>query len=233
MLAPAEKTFRQQVDDWLYEKTGGTVLSGPFKGMWLPREQAWTSGCLSPMLLGTHEQELHGAIENEIGRLSHIPYANIVNVGCAEGYYAVGLAMRTSYARVCAIDTDEECLRITNSAARKNNVFNVYVRTDLENAFYNPDLVVMDCEGAEVDYLNPEKYPGLLSATIIVEIHGGGADVVLPDRFRASHHITAYREGPRDPNTFDILRDMTSFFRWMTVCENRPCMMYWYVMVPR
>src|SRR2546425_613282 len=67
------------------------VLFGPFAGMRLVAETAFL-----PELLGIWEQELHPVIEGLIAADPDL----VVNVGGANGYYAVGLARRIPRAAV-------------------------------------------------------------------------------------------------------------------------------------
>jgi hypothetical protein len=203
--------------------------------MKLLREQAWTDGALCPMLLGCHEEELHGALDLEIARLTELPNPKIVNIGCAEGYYAIGLARRLPHATVWAIDTCDEALRIATEAAGANAV-NLVVGEELDKVFADPDLVVMDCEGFEVAYLDAARFPGLRQATIIVEIHNSAPEnrgTILGERWNGTHTIDIVSEGARDPNRFEMLRPQPSTVRWLAMCENRPCMMQWFVMRPK
>ena len=62
-----------------------TVQTGPFAGM---KYVCQSTGALCPKLLGCYESELHPAIAKAISRQPK----NIINVGCAEGYYAIGMA---------------------------------------------------------------------------------------------------------------------------------------------
>jgi len=55
-----------------------------------------------PKLVGSYEAELHGVIEELIGR----DYRTIIDIGSAEGYYVVGLARRCPAARIYAFDMD-------------------------------------------------------------------------------------------------------------------------------
>ncbi len=67
---------------------GWVVQGGPFAGMaYLHRS---LDGPLPPRLLGCYEAELHGALERILGTR----YDTVVDIGCAEGYYAVGLALK-------------------------------------------------------------------------------------------------------------------------------------------
>jgi FkbM family methyltransferase len=230
---------QKAIDDWVYKMTDGTVRSGPFSGMKMLREIAWKDMALSPMLLGTWEQELHESIEREIERLSIMEIGGrprIAVIGCAEGYYAVGLAKRLPKAVVYAVDTDDEALRIAHATAEINQV-RLTTGADISEVFTDVDLIVMDCEGAEVVYLQPDQFPDLRDATIIVEIHNlpgqPAAQAVLAERFTATHDITAIVEGERNPNQFPFLRVASSALRWLCVSENRPCQMGWFVMRPK
>jgi hypothetical protein len=228
---------KSRFEDWLYEQTGGVVQSGPFKEMKMLRELSWPDGALGPMLLGCHEQELHGPLEEEITRLADMEGDPLIlNVGCAEGYYAVGLKRRLPLAKVWATDIYPEALRITAATAALNDVELVIERDPREALEAGPHLIVMDCEGAELEYLNPYTFPRLREAHIIVEIHQSkerDTGNLLVEHWKPSHHIVCYWEGGRNPNEFEMLRNRASLVRWMSVCENRPCQMAWFVMRPK
>jgi hypothetical protein len=223
------------VIDWLYEQTTGIVQSGPFKGMWIPREQAWADGALCPFLLGCHEQELHEILEMEIRRLAAMTSPKIVNLGCAEGYYAIGLARRLPHATVWAIDPNEQCLRIMGKAAAVNGV-KIIAGGDIDEILTEPDLVFSDCESAETRYLDCQRFPAIKKSHFIVEVHneeGIDRGKILFDRWNKTHHIVAVTEGSRNPNDYGVLVYSHSFIRWLAVCENRPCVMGYFIMVPK
>ena len=70
--------------------------SGPFAGMSCISEAICSS--LVPKLLGSYESELHQVLN----QILETDYQNVIDIGCAEGYYAVGLALRLPNARVYA-----------------------------------------------------------------------------------------------------------------------------------
>ena len=229
-------SIKLELEDWLYTEVGGGVQSGPFEGMILSRDKVWRESYLPPMILGCYEEELHGVINQQVDRLKNWERSpNIVVVGCAEGYYAVGLARRLPKATVYALDIDTKALEITSAAAKANGV-TLKIGAPLDEVFAAPDLVIMDCEGAEVDYLNLDTFPALTGAHIIVEIHNlvdQKTDDVLLDRFRGTHRIDMLLEGPRNPTKHKQLCGLSSNYRWMAVCEGRPCLMSWFSMTPR
>jgi hypothetical protein len=95
-----------------------TVKYGVFKGMKLLPGEESGSGSLIPKLLGAYEYELRPVLE----KICHEHYTEIINVGCAEGYYAVGFAMRFPDAKVFAYDIDKGALKLCEEMARLNKV---------------------------------------------------------------------------------------------------------------
>ena len=91
------------------DEFGLTVRSGPFAGLRFYVTKAAVGAprvadCLPAKLIGCYEQELHPGIERLLGSSP----STIVNVGAAEGYYAVGLAMRAPGSRVHAFEPDTD-----------------------------------------------------------------------------------------------------------------------------
>jgi hypothetical protein len=171
--------------------TEGRVAKGPFTGMKLDYEALPVHS--APKFLGTYEQELHVAIEQVI----ELSPKYILNVGCAEGYYAVGLAMRLPEATVFAADADPKALSATLHNAKLNNVLDRVRSIGIIKAgeFHNylrseGSLLVMDCEGAEFVLLDPDADPILLRSNIVVEVHpeyGNAAE--LAGKFLKTHRI--------------------------------------------
>jgi hypothetical protein len=86
----------------LVAQYGLKVIAGPFAGMLYGNDV--NCGAYVAKLVGSYEQELHQVVHEIIGR----DYRTIVDVGCAEGYYAVGLALKTKSAEIHAFDTDDD-----------------------------------------------------------------------------------------------------------------------------
>lgn len=175
------------------------VQSGPFAAMtYLP--QALGSGLL-PKIAGTYEAELHPVLERAIGRRPR----RLVNIGAAEGYYAVGLARRLPELAVYAFDLEPLALRRLPALAAANGVAG---RVQFENrctparlaVLAGPGcLVVCDCEGCEAALLDPRQAPALAAADLLVELHRAGdpgrPEAVLA-RFATSHHCELIEAQP-------------------------------------
>jgi len=235
-LAQAQAHRRAEITNALYRAHGGNVLSGPFAGMALLPEVSWGDGDLAPKLLGCYEAELHSAIEKAIGR----DPKNVINVGCAEGYYAVGMARALPQSRVFAFDADEKaraiCARaaLANQVGARARVAGICTFDSLRETISKNDrnLLLIDCEGAELELLDPKEVPGIQACDVIVECHdflNPSITATLRDRFAETHDVEIISEGSRNPNQFPSLQRWGSLDRWLAVNENRPMTMNWLV----
>ena len=177
----------------LADASGSRVQAGPFAGMRIDLDALPVH--VSPKLLGTYEDELHECIETAISRGPQV----VLNVGCAEGYYAVGLAIRLPGATVYAFDADPKSRRAVvrnaslNGVAARVHASGVVRATGLESLLrLGRALVVMDCEGAEFELLDLGATPSLARADIIVELHPhrhAAIEETVIDRFRPTHTV--------------------------------------------
>jgi hypothetical protein len=90
----------------------------------------------------------------------------------------------------------------------------------------------MDCEGAELQLLDPAEVPEIGSCDVIVECHDFLNPAITPalqKRLAATHDVEIVTEGARDPNQFAALQRWQSTDRWLAVNENRPSTMNWLV----
>ena len=135
---------------------GLVVSGGPFAGLAYPDLEATS---LIPKLLGAYERELHAAIEAAIRAGPEL----IVNVGAADGYYAVGLARRCPAAAVHAFEADAAQRALLARVAAANGVERADRRRSHATWAPLPErtLLVMDCEGCEADSAHARPTSGL------------------------------------------------------------------------
>jgi len=149
------------------------VKNGPFKGMRYPTAQA-TGSALLPKLLGSYESELYPIINNMLKK----EYTDIVDVGSAEGYYAIGFGMRFPKAKVYAFEANEAGRHTCEEMAKINGITDRLQlggfcddKTLLSLSLKNKALIISDCEGYEKNLLTPEVAHFLKSHDLLVEIH--------------------------------------------------------------
>lgn len=237
----ATRARRQDLLAAFVQRHGYVVQEGLFAGMVLSARPCWGDGDLLPKLLGFYEEELHASLK---GLLAATPPDLIVNVGAAEGFYAVGLARLAPEARVHAFEATDSAHDICRETARLNEVearVSVAGRCTTEILQHllsrgERPLLVLDCEGCERELLDPTLVTALGKAAIIVECHDfidPSITQVLVDRLGPSHELSGVREGPRDPNRSAFLQPLDSLDRWLAVCEYRPRMMHWLIAKPK
>jgi SAM-dependent methyltransferase len=181
------------IQNTLLKQQGTLVLGGPFEGMDFLSQSS--EGCHIAKLLGCYEQPLHPHIETAV----KTDYPLILNIGCAEGYYAVGMARRMPCIQMLAFDLNPHAQATCRELAKKNNVADRVVVSGLFNPQDFADyagqhiLLVCDIEGAEKDLLDPAVSPALAGMDLIIESHEcliPGVTRLLMERFAATHDIT-------------------------------------------
>jgi len=229
------KDRTHELAEIIKRESGMRVMGGPFQGLVLPDAMSW--GDLAPKLLGLYESELAGAIDVLVAGAP----SRVVNVGCAEGYYAVGLARRLPGTEVIAYDTDPSAQALAALCAKLNGVPLTVRGTCAPEvlaglAQSEPRLaVVLDCEGFERELLltTPDAFR---NAAMLVECH----DTVHPgltDRiaqaFAATHDVTRIQQGARNPHAIPMLQSWNEADRWLVVSERRAAVMSWLWMQPK
>lgn len=144
-------------------RDGHHVATGPFKGMAYVVKAS--EGTRSARLLGAYEASLHPVIEAIIAQSPDL----VIDIGSAEGYYAVGLARRLPKARVLARDASDRAQGLCQSLAAANGVADrvevggLFSHADFDQCHGVRAVVICDIEGAEEGLLDPSLAPGLLA----------------------------------------------------------------------
>ena len=174
----------------LADEYGLTVLAGPFRGMKYSRESLLRRNGVY-LIFGTYEMELHGVVEEALSRR----YDSVFDIGCAEGYYAVGLALRTGLV-VHAFDCEPRerfhCRRMAreNGVADRVRVSSWCSGETLRKTASGRCLILCDCEGFEVELFSPETVAALCRCDLIIELHelfDFSVHQLILDRFEKTH----------------------------------------------
>jgi len=223
-------------------RTGCTVLQGPFKGMHYAEDSQGSA--YIPKLLGIYERELSSIIEEIISKTPK----SIVDIGAAEGYYAIGLARRLPNTKIVAFEMEakgSEKLLMMAEANEVNDRIELHGKCEvdcLESAINSnaSSVIICDVEGYETELLDPGKVPSLKFVSILVEVHDFIIDGItdkLYQRFNITHDIKRIWEQPRSVSDFPWRTLGTailpkSYLKW-SVSEWRPVRMSWLWMTPR
>jgi hypothetical protein len=228
-------------------ETRQIVRGGPFAGMNYIHDTM--SGGYVPKVLGIYERELHPVI----ARLAELGIQRVLNIGAADGYYAVGLCRMFPDLRVVAFETEARGREYVRAMAERNGVLpRVEIRgtcdlPGLQAALTDPrgTLVLCDVEGYEDVLMDPEKVPGLRAAWLLVELHDGknpGVSGRIRARFEQTHTIETIWQTKRTAADFPFsnayTRSLAPEHLAAAVDEGRPVRdgvtpMSWFWMVPK
>ncbi|KHD10658.2 hypothetical protein PN36_02585 [Candidatus Thiomargarita nelsonii] len=210
------------------------VRHGPFKGMKYP-ELSSVGSTLLPKLLGSYEKELQPLIE----RICQTGYTEIIDIGCAEGYYAVGLALRIPEARIYAFDINQKARDLCQKMASLNGVRcdikeNCSTETLRVFPFKERGLIICDCEGCEMELFKPEVMENLKACDLLIELHDFvdiNISTYISDLFKSTHE-QSFIESVDDIKKVKIydyeeLHDLNLVTKKYILSENRPAAMEW------
>jgi hypothetical protein len=219
-----------------------TVVGGPFRGMRYPAAQSYGS-MLLPKLLGSYESELHPVLE----QLFANQYTAIVDIGCAEGYYAVGLSLRFAEAQVYAFDISSNARKLCGDMVRLNGLDGrVWIGGLCDEVALRSiplgdrALIVSDCEGYESTLFTSAIAELLARHDLIVETH----DFIDIDISSRLHDIFARTHQVRSIKSIDDIEKAHTYRypqldrydarnRRLILAEGRPAIMEWLVMTAR
>ena len=218
-----------------------TVRHGPFRGMRYPTTKS-VGSALVPKILGSYESELHSIVDRICGQ----DYSDIVDIGCAEGYYAVGLAMRLRNANIYAYDTNRDAIRLCKQMARLNNVLDRFTTGEFCDSntlrsipLGKKALIVSDCEGYEKALFSGETASHLANHELLIEIHDF-IDIeissTIRQAFQDTHRITVVQsiDDIAKARLYDYkeLHNYDLSARKALLAEGRLSIMEWFYIVP-
>ncbi len=217
------------------------VQNGFFKGL---KYKGFSSvgSSIFPKLLGSYEIELLPVL-NDFKKNS---YQKIIDVGCAEGYYAVGLALNFPQADVYAFDIDKTALKLCEELAIYNGVSSQLIfnerctHSTLANFnFTGRSLLVCDCEGYERALFTTGNCSKLKHTDLIIELHPFIAKDVktyLMNLFGHSHTLQVINslDNNRKISEFGVvLLGLSALEQVLCVEEGRPYTMDWLIAVSK
>jgi precorrin-6B methylase 2 len=196
------------------------------------------SSSFLPKVIGSYEKELHEVIAG----LPH-DYSTIVDIGCAEGFYAVGLALKYPNARVFAFDTNPEARTQCQEMARINGVserFSVGGLCDASTLkaldLGSRSLIISDCEGYERLLFDKAMAEQLRDHDLIIELHDFvdiEISAAIKSAFSSTHILTSTYSTDDIQKAllyeYSELTSLTLSQRRDVLAEGRPCVMEWLI----
>jgi hypothetical protein len=151
-----------------------------------------------PKLLGSYEKELHNFFYN----ISQKNYTNIINIGCDDGYYLIGIALKLKGVDYYGFDINDRALReckqliAANRISEKIYLFNNFTHQKISHLAVQKNLFIVDCEGAEYDLIDSTLVKNFSTSDFIIELHFvPHPDILeqLQERFEHTHMISVVK----------------------------------------
>ena len=202
---------------------GRTVLTGPFKG--LQYTEFTSRRHITQRLLGCYESELHPVFDECI----QTSYNEIYDIGCAEGYYAVGLALKANCNRIHAFDTDPWARKACKLMASLNGVeekltIHGFCSVDWMNEhLQDQSLVISDCEGFESVLFAKENCLRYANCDLLIELHDEAPSLKheIVRNFADTHVPTIIPSRPHVPADYPQIAFLSEKEQIMCVDDRR------------
>jgi len=222
-----------QIAQTLTQKFGNVVLGGPFEGMNFL--DSVSEGCYVPKLLGIYESELHRYIDEIVMKKPDV----IINVGSAEGYYAVGLKRLLPETEIFAFDIDdnakEKCMELNKINSTKVIIENEF-KPEILNDFKTKKIFIMcDIEGDEINLFNNKNINLYEHAEICMELHykDNNHNVrIMPDIFKNTHKTNLIWQKGKDFEVPDIISNISHLDILLSAWEWRSYPTPWLIAKP-
>ncbi len=232
-----KKEMKKKAHDIFNQK----VAYGPFRGMYISEEIWWGENDVISKYLGEYE----GHILQEIV-LQSTKYRHFIDIGAADGYYAVGALRNNLFESATCFEISKEGQSVIAKNSRLNNVQN---RIDIKGEAnfedidkiinkFGPCLVLCDIEGNEYNLFKGKLYSLLKDSTIILELHDYEYDLKekakkLIQDSKNYFDINFIKRNSPAVNDFDELEDWDDDYRFLAFSEERPKRMHWIMLNPK
>jgi len=227
----------------LKERHNYKVAYGAFKGMILSRDVWWSKYDRITQTLGIYEEH----VLNRLIFFSTQGAQRFIDIGAADGYFAVGMAYSKIYSEVYAFEISSKGQEKIISNASRNlcseavHVFGEASITSLEKLINNEtkSTVLIDIEGAEYNLLSNEMLSLLSGNYVICELHpwlienGEELQNELLNRVSQIFNFELISRESYSPNLFPEFDDLSDEERLVAVGEGRAKNMKWLVLTPK
>jgi len=209
------------------------VLGGLFKGLIYP-DFVSTGSVLLPKIIGCYEDELK-FVFNEVVNKS---YEYVIDVGCAEGYYAIGMALVGNSKKVIAFDNNKYARKLCKEMSYINNVqdkvfiYDSCTSKELINLVANKKcLIICDIEGSESMLFTNEVISACSLSDVIIELHDfhlKGLSRKITSKFSETHAVDIIDSVYAKPVARYLKSSQISEYSIMDIDLNeRPIKMAW------
>jgi len=210
--------------------------------MLLPENLWWGDDRITQTLGIYEEYVLNQLIEN-----SKRGATKLIDIGAADGYFAVGLTYSKTYKKCIAFEiSDEGQKRILENAKRNHcdGLIEINGEANLDSlatalSGSEKSTVLIDIEGCEYDLLNDKVLKTMSNSFVICELHhnlvddGFAREKELLERAEQYFNTRLIKRETYNPNAFSELDHLGDVQRLIAVSEGRTKNTRWLVCSPK
>lgn len=222
---------------------GRKVQYGHFKGMMLNQNIWWGGYDFIPKLLGVYEEH----VLNRIKDILSCKCLAFIDIGAADGYFAIGVAYSGMSESVVAFETSDQARRLLAENASRNYCENrIAIRGEADHnnmrevlESVGDSLILIDIEGAEYALLDEAMLKLVCNCWLIVELHprkilnGFALQEKLLESANKIFDIEIMVRDTYNPNFFEELSEFSDDERLLSFSEGRKANGQWLVMKPK
>lgn len=219
------------------KKYNNKVVGGPFKGLIIDDSHRRKLN----ILLGNFESDVQSVLFEKAKLRIHKTF---INIGGADGFYALGLLKTGFFDNVIVYETIEKYRDNIRINQKNNNLTGLQIYGHCDNRelnlivkkYRNP-FILCDIEGGEFDLFNKEVILQLSNSTLIIEIHMFDNShlekyIELKNKFSNTHSITEINQRYVQTKELDTLKHLKDLDILMLLNENRRIRGLWLLLEP-
>jgi hypothetical protein len=216
------KLFSRTTDkNKLLNSIGNRVYSGPFSGLGIP--DSIGERLTVPEILGLYESCMHKYILKTVNNKLN----TIMVIGANYGYYVTGLNYLCNPEKIFAFEMDENFHPYIKEWSSHNSLAAPVVsgKADIQlfESITEPiDFIICDCEGYEIELLNPGRFDWQKESIILVELHPFYRKNLMSTiikNFKDSHNIEIFED---DFSENRKIENLSKAFNYKTRIDLQP-----------
>ena len=219
------------------------VAHGEFKGMRLNKNNFWSKNDLITYILGVYEKH----VVSQLIKFSKLNNKVFIDIGAADGYFAVGMAHSKFFKKVYAFEIETLARENLKKNAKDNFCDNkIFINKE---ANFNSlkkiidideiSTILIDIEGGEFELLSKDILNLVKKCMVIIELHpnlvidGSKKQERLLNICEDFFEISMIESESYNPNKFEELNQFADEDRLISFGEGRGTNMQWLVLVPK
>jgi hypothetical protein len=218
------------------------VMYGPFEGMIISENAWWGHDDFPSKLVGEYEKHVFNEIINNAKS-----YNFFMDIGAADGYYAVGLVKAKIFESACCFEISKIGRNVISKNARNNNVFekiSIYSQANADEILHiihkhGPALILCDIEGDEFNLFDNLLLSKLTNCLLIIELHDqyvkNGSERLSTFIENASKYFELKFIARISPSVhlFEEFNSISDNQKMLMFSEGRPSVMQWIKLSPK